>query len=76
MNMIENWAAKWWRMWSTRWDAIEYAVLAYFILNPDEVMKLVALLPEGIQPIAALVIPVVLFAAKTGTKMVKQEKLP
>jgi hypothetical protein len=75
MKMVEDAWSRWWRMWSTRWDAIEYALLAYFLANPAEVPKLIGMLPNSTQDFAAFLIPILLFSAKTGTKMVAQKSL-
>jgi hypothetical protein len=68
-------AKHWWRLWSVRFDAIMYAVLGYFIAYPAELDKLVEMLPDGLQKPVAFAIPIVLFAAKTGSRVVKQEKV-
>ena len=72
--MIET-ARHWWKFWSVRFDAIMYAVMGYFIAYPAEVEKLVGALPESIRPVVAFVVPILLFAAKTGARVTVQPKL-
>lgn len=72
MTMFEDYARRWWRAWSTRWDAIEYAVLAYLIAKPEELPKLVAMFPDGFEPIVGIALAVALFSFKTTVKGVKQ----
>ncbi len=68
-------ARHWWRLWSVRFDAIMYAAMGYFIAYPAELDKLVAALPESLQKPVAFAVPILLFSMKTGSRVVKQDKV-
>lgn len=68
-------ARHWYRLWSVRIDAIMYAVMAYFIAYPAELTNLVTLLPASLAKPVAFAIPIILFSMKTGSRVVRQEKV-
>jgi len=74
IQLIEN-ARNWHKFWSVRFDFIMYSVMGYFLANPHELDKLIDLLPDSIRPIVAFLVPMILFAAKTGSRITVQSKL-
>lgn len=65
-------ANSWWRFWSVRFDALMYTVMGYFIAYPNELNELVKLMPQALQKPLAFIVPILLFSAKTTSRVVKQ----
>jgi hypothetical protein len=74
MNRIGKEITGLWRFWSVRFDLIMYSAMGYFIANPGEVGKLIALLPDRWRPVAAVMVPALLFAARSGTGAAARHK--
>ena len=72
MKLIENWVHYLWRAWSIRLAAIAGIVAAYLAAYPDELQKLIAIVPDEYRPIASLAIGVFVFASATGARLVRQ----
>ena len=72
--IIFNKLLEFWRFWSVRFDLIMFSIMGYFIANPDKVPELVKLLPESLHPIAAVLVPAMLFAARSQTGAVSRKK--
>ena len=76
MNLIEDWAGKVWKLWSVRLAALAGIVAGYFAAYPNELQKLVGMVPEAYRPLASLLIGVFVFATATGSRLVKQGTPP
>jgi hypothetical protein len=72
MKLIENWATQMWKLWSIRLAGIAGIVGAYFVAYPDQLARLVALVPEGWREPASILAGLLIFATASGARLAKQ----
>ena len=78
-RLIDDWATRWWRLWSVRLNAIGLALTAWMWFDPGAVLYIVNIMPPSVRaalpPNADLVIGGTFFALAMLARLVKQPKL-
>lgn len=71
MTLVED-ARQWWRWWSVRMAALAGVVAGALVAQPQILTGLVAYVPERWRPLASALAGVVVFAAPTIARLIKQ----
>ena len=72
MKLIENWAQHLFKAWSIRLAGVAGIVGAYFIAYPDQLQRLVALVPADYREVASILAGLIIFATASGTRLLSQ----
>lgn len=77
LKLIENWMEVLLKAWSVRLSLLAGIVAGYLYANPDDVQKLLNIVPEGPWRVVASVgLGIIITALTTGTRLVSQVKPP
>lgn len=72
MKLVDE-ARQAWRWWSVRLAALAGLLAASVVADPSLLTGLLVYVPEDLRPLAATVAGIVVFAAPTVTRLLKQE---
>lgn len=64
----------WWRLWSVRFAAIAAAVVGAVTAQPQILLGLLAYVPDGWRPVAAVLAAVISFVIPTVLRLWNQSK--
>lgn len=79
MKLIEDWASKWWRLWSVRLNAIGLAILGWVQFDPVGAVAVWNMMPLDVRrvlpPNIVMLIGLALFGLSMIARLVQQPKL-
>lgn len=73
MKLISDWKATIGRAWSVRLAALFAAVSALIMANPSLLLGLIAFIPEGLRPLAAVGTFLITFIVPTLVRILQQK---
>ncbi|MEN9936064.1 MAG: hypothetical protein RLZZ387_2643 [Chloroflexota bacterium] len=79
LHLIDDWARKWWRLWSVRLNAIGLAILAWVQIDPVGALAVWAMMPSEVRaalpPNFVTVVGLLFFGLSMLARLVVQPRL-
>lgn len=79
LHLIDDWARKWWRLWSVRLNAIGLAILAWVQIDPVSALSVWVMMPSEVRkvlpPDFITIVGLAFFALSMMARLVVQPKL-
>ena len=79
LHLIDDWARKWWRLWSIRLNALGLSILGFVQFDPVAALAVWNMLPPAarhvLPPNFLVIVGVALFALAMISRLVAQPKL-